>query len=76
MNENGTRTIGTSHKLNILIEGADIIRFVKSQRIELLGHVVNIDDRPLTKYWHGNQLVRDLEGGLEKNDGDYVEEDL
>jgi hypothetical protein len=34
-----------NYELNELIENADIVRFIKSRRIEWLGHVMRVDDK-------------------------------
>jgi len=38
-----------NHKLNKLIENADIVRFIKSSRIAWLCHVMQMDDRRTPK---------------------------
>jgi len=38
-----------NHELNELIEGADIVIFIKSGRIAWLGHVMRMDDRRTPK---------------------------
>ena len=34
-----------NYELNKLIENADIVRFIKSRRIDWLGHVMRMDDK-------------------------------
>ena len=41
----GSWRIRMNYKLNELIENADIVRFTKSRRIALLGHVMRTDDK-------------------------------
>ena len=38
-----------NHELNELVENADIVRFIKSRRIALLGHVMRMDVRRTPK---------------------------
>ena len=38
-----------NYELNKLIENADIVRFIKSQRIAWLGHVIRMDDKRTPK---------------------------
>ena len=48
-NQDGSWRIRMNHKLNELIENADIVRFIKSRRIAWLGHVMQMDDRRTPK---------------------------
>jgi hypothetical protein len=48
-NEDGSWRIRMNHKLNELIENADIVRFIKSRKIAWLGHVLWMDDRRTPK---------------------------
>ena len=36
-------------KIDKLIEGADIVRFIKAQRIKWLGHIQSMDQERLTR---------------------------
>jgi len=38
-----------NHKLNELIENADVVRFIKSRRIAWLGHVMGMDEMRIPK---------------------------
>jgi len=38
-----------NYELNELIENADIVRFIKSRRIDWLGHVMRMDDKRTPK---------------------------
>jgi hypothetical protein len=48
-NEYGSWRIRMNHKLNELIENADILRFIKSRRIAWLGHVMQMDEERTPK---------------------------
>jgi hypothetical protein len=48
-NEDGSWRIRMNHKLNELIENADIMRFIKSKRIAWLGHVMWMDEKRTPK---------------------------
>ena len=48
-NEDGSCRIRMNYELNVLIENADVVRFIKSRRIAWLGHVMRSDDRRTPK---------------------------
>jgi hypothetical protein len=48
-NEDGSWRIRMNYKLNALIENTDIVRFIKSRRIALVGHVMRMDDKRTRK---------------------------
>lgn len=43
-NADGTWRVGMDHDVNSLINSADIVRFIKSQRIRWLGHVMKMKE--------------------------------
>jgi hypothetical protein len=55
-------------QLNTLLKGEDIVRFIKSQRIRLLGHVEGMEDNAMPK--------RMLKGRTRMRWLDDVESDL
>jgi hypothetical protein len=48
-NEDGSWRIRMNYELNELIGNADIVRLMKSRRIALLGHVMQMDDKRTPK---------------------------
>ena len=48
-NEDGFWRTGINYELKELIGNADIVRFIKSRRITLLGHVMRMDDKRTPK---------------------------
>jgi hypothetical protein len=44
-NEDGSWRIRMNYELNELIEDAELVSFIKSRRIDWLGHVMRMDDR-------------------------------
>ena len=49
----GPGRIRTNYELDQLIHGADIVLFIKSRRLEWLGHVRRTDDSRATKIFAG-----------------------
>jgi len=48
-NGDGSWRIRMNHKLNELIENADIVRLIKNRRIAWLGHVMRMDEKRTLK---------------------------
>jgi len=48
-NEDGSWRVRMNYELNELIENVDIVRFIKSRRIDWLGHVMRMDDKRTPK---------------------------
>ena len=48
-NEDGSWIIRMNYVLNNLIKNADIVRFIKSRRTVWLGHVMQMDDKRISK---------------------------
>jgi hypothetical protein len=48
-NEDESWRIRMNYELNELIENVDIVRFIKSRRIALVGHVMRMDDKRTRK---------------------------
>jgi hypothetical protein len=48
-NEDGSWRIRMNYELKELMGNADIVRFIKSRRIALLGHVMRMDDKRTPK---------------------------
>lgn len=66
-----------NHELNQLIQGADIVRFVKSRRLEWLGHVRRMDSRRIAKRIADSRPVRKrITGRPRKRWLDDVEDDF
>jgi hypothetical protein len=60
INIDNTWRIRSNMEIDKLIKGADIVRFIKAQRIKWLGHVQRMDQaRPNGSYWIGNLLELD-----------------
>jgi hypothetical protein len=47
--EDGSWIIRMNYVLNNLIKNADIVRFIKSRRTVWLGHVMQMDDKRISK---------------------------
>lgn len=48
-NEDGTYRIKMNHELNNIIEGKDIVRYIKAQRIAWLGHIRRMNEERRTR---------------------------
>jgi hypothetical protein len=48
-NEDGSWRIRMNQELNELIENVDIVIYIKSRRIALLGHVIRMDEKKTPK---------------------------
>ena len=66
-----------NHKLYQLIQCADIVRFIKSSRLECLGHLRQMDGRRLAlRIADWKQVGRIIRGRARKRWLDVVEDDL
>jgi hypothetical protein len=66
-----------NHELNELIENADIVRFIKSRRIDWLGHVVRMDEKTTHKrVLEWKPVGRRIRGRPRKRWIEDVEEDI
>jgi hypothetical protein len=55
INIDNIQRIRSNTEIDKLIKGADIMRFIKAQRIKWLGHIQRMDQaRPTRKLWIGN----------------------
>jgi len=66
-----------NHKLNELIEKADIVKFIKSRKIAWLGHVMRMDEKRTPKRVKGCKPIgRRIRGRPSKRWIEEVEEDI
>ena len=66
-----------NHKLNELIEKADIVKFIKSRKIAWLGHVMRMDEKRTPKRVLQRKLIgRRIRGRPRKRWIEHVEEDV
>uniref|UniRef100_A0A1B6GU18 Endonuclease-reverse transcriptase n=1 Tax=Cuerna arida TaxID=1464854 RepID=A0A1B6GU18_9HEMI len=77
LQENGEFRIRRNEELDDLIEGQDIVRFVKSQRLRWLGHLIRMpDERVVKKVWEGRFYNQRKRGRPRLRWQDGVEMDL
>ena len=62
-----------NYELNELIENADIIRFIKSGRIDWLGHVMQMDDKRILEW---KRIGTSIRGRPRKRWSVDIEEDM
>lgn len=75
--ENKGWRIRTNNEIEVALEGEDIVRFIKSQRLAWLGHVERMnEERILKKLLHTNATGRRRRGRPRKTWKKDVEEDL
>jgi hypothetical protein len=75
--ENDVWRIRHNEKLNTLLKGEDIVRFIKSQRIRWLGHVERMEDNAVPKRMlKGRLYSRRRKGSPRMRRLDDVESDL
>ena len=76
-NEDGSWRTRMNHKLNELIENADMVRFIKSRRITWLGHVMWMDEKGTPKrVLEWKPVGRRIRGRPRKRWIEDVEEDI
>jgi hypothetical protein len=66
-----------NEEINALLKGEDTVRFIKSQRLRLLGHVERKEDNAILKRMiKGKLYSKRRKGRLRMKWPDYVESDL
>ena len=76
-NEGGSWRIRMNHKLNKLIANADIVKFIKSRRIDWLGGMMRVvEKRTPKRVLEWKPIGRRIRGRPRKSWIDDVEEDI
>ena len=77
INENGLWRVRNNKEINDILQGQDIVKFIKAQRIRWLGHVMRMDAERMPKAVYKTKMEGQRKRGRPRSRwGDEIEKDL